>query len=71
MSDQEHTEFGPEWSVPPVSQGDRSAQIVALGSLAALEIDWASDAVTGMVATATASIGSFVAFLAGLGETLW
>lgn len=70
VSDQERTDFGPGWSVPPPGQRDRSDQIVALGSLAALESDRASDAVTGMVATATAGVGSLVVFFAGLRDAL-
>jgi len=70
VTDQERTDLGQGWSVPSPGQGDRPDQIVALGSLAALESDRASDAVTGMVATATAGVGSLVVFFAGLRDFL-
>jgi hypothetical protein len=70
VSAQERTDLGSGWSVPAPGEGNRADQIVALGSLAALESDRASDAVTGMVATATAGVGSLVVFFAGLRDWL-
>lgn len=70
VSAQERTDLGSSWSEPAPGDGDRADQIVALGSLAALESDRASDAVNGMVATATGGVASLVVFFAGLRDWL-
>jgi hypothetical protein len=70
LTSDEQTYFGPSSNVSPVSGGDRPDQIVAIGSLAAFESDRASDSVSGMIATATAGVGSLVVFLSGLRDWL-
>jgi hypothetical protein len=66
LSPDEATYLGRSGAMPTGGEADRADQIVALGTLAATESDRASDSVTGMIATATAGVGSLVVFLGGL-----
>jgi hypothetical protein len=65
LASHERAYLGALAGLPQLGSGDRADQIVAIGSLAAFESDRASDSIAGMIATATAGVGSLVVFLAG------